>query len=150
MRFLLLLGAAGLAMGQTLPDGPGKDVTQRMCKGCHGIENVVRARRTKDKWTEVVDDMVSRGAKGTEDEVDLVIEYLSARFGPASAAVAKINVNKASAADLAAGLALSTSDAEAIVRYRTEKGAYKSIQDVIKVPGIDVKKVEAAKDRIDY
>ena len=68
--------------GQTLPDGPGKAVVERMCTGYHRLENVVRSRRTRDRWTEVVDDMVSRGAKGTESEADEVIDYLSTHFGP--------------------------------------------------------------------
>ena len=139
MSFLLML-----ALVQTLPDGQGKAVTERMCKGCHGLDNVVRARRAEDKWAEVVDDMVSRGAKGTDAEVDQVIEYLSAHFGP------KINVNKAAASDLKETLGVSASDADAIVQYRTEKGPFKSIQDVMKVPGVDAKKIETLQDRLDF
>ena len=139
MNFVLMF-----ALAQVLPDGPGKVVTERMCKPCHGLENVVRARRTADKWAEVVDDMVSRGAKGTDAEVDQVIEYLSAHFGP------KVNVNKAAASDLKETLGISASDADAIVQYRTEKGPFKSIQDVMKVPGIDAKKIETLQDRLDF
>ena len=133
-----------LVLAQALPDGPGKAVTERMCKGCHGLDNVVRARRTEDKWAEVVDDMVSRGAKGSDDEVDQVIKYLSAHFGP------KVNVNKAEAPDLKETLGISGSDAEAIVQYRAEKGAFKSIQDLMKVPGIDAKKIERLQDRVEF
>ena len=131
-----------------MPDGPGKAVTERICKDCHGIENVIRAKRTKEKWSEVVDEMVSRGAKGTDEEFDLVIDYLSAHFGP-SAAV-KINVNKASAKDLATGLEISAHDGEAIVRYRAEKGPFKSVQELTQVPGIDAKKIESVQDRIEF
>jgi competence protein ComEA len=139
MNFVLML-----TLMQSLPDGPGKAVTERMCKPCHGLDNVVRARRTEDKWAEVVDDMVSRGAKGTDDEVDQVIKYLSLHFGP------KVNVNKASASDLKESLGISASDADAIVQYRTEKGTFKSIQDLMKVPGIDAKKIEGLQDRLEF
>jgi competence protein ComEA len=139
MNFVLML-----ALAQALPDGAGKAVTERMCKGCHGLDNVVRARFTEDKWAEVVDDMVSRGAKGTDDEVDQVIKYLSAHFGP------KVNVNKAGASDLQESLGISASDAGAIVQYRTEKGTFKSIQDLMKVPGIDAKKIESLRDRVEF
>jgi competence protein ComEA len=139
MNFVLML-----ALIQTLPDGPGKAVTERMCKPCHGLDNVVRARRTEDKWAEVVDDMVSRGAKGSDDEVDQVIKYLSTHFGP------KVNVNKAGASDLKESLGISASDADAIVQYRAEKGTFKSIQDLMKVPGIDAKKIESFKDRVEF
>jgi competence protein ComEA len=139
MKFVLIF-----ALAQTLPDGPGKAVTERMCKPCHGLDNVVRARRTPDKWAEIVDDMVSRGAKGTDAEVDQVIEYLSAHFGP------KVNVNKAGASDLKETLGISASDADAIVQYRAEKGTFKSIQDLMKVPGIDAKKIESVQDRVEF
>jgi len=139
MKFVLML-----ALIQTLPDGPGKAVTERMCKPCHGLDNVVRARRTEDKWAEVVDDMVSRGAKGTDDDIDQVIKYLSVHFGP------KVNVNKAGASDLKESLGISASEADAIVQYRTENGTFKSIQDLLRVPGIDAKKVESFKDRVEF
>jgi competence protein ComEA len=139
MNFVLML-----ALTQALPDGAGKTVTERMCKGCHGLDNVVRSRFTEDKWSEVVDDMVSRGAKGTDDEIDQVIKYLSAHFGP------KVNVNKAGASDLKESLGISVADADAIVQYRTEKGTFKSIQDLMKVPGIDAKKIEGFKDRVEF
>src|SRR5713226_2064779 len=89
-----LFGLAAVAFAhtlpcQTLPEGPGKAVVERMCKGCHGLENVVRSRKTRDRWTEVVDDMVARGAKGTDSEADEVIDYLSTHFGVD--AVTKVN-----------------------------------------------------------
>ena len=133
---------------QTLPEGPGKVVVERMCKNCHGLENVVRAKRTKDKWSEIVDDMVSRGAKGSDSEIDQVIDYLSVHFR--AKATTKVNVNKADASELSAALAISPADANTLVGYRTEKGSFKSIQDVMKVPGIDAKKIESVQDRIEF
>src|SRR5258707_13876809 len=102
MRILLILGIAVSMLGQTLPDGPGQAVTERMCKWCHGIENVLRAKRTKANWADVVDDMVSRVAKGTEGEIDQVIEYLAAHFLPAESV--NVNVTKATSGDLTSGL----------------------------------------------
>jgi competence protein ComEA len=140
----LLFGLSAAALAQSLPEGPGKAVTERMCKPCHGLDNVVRERRTKDRWAEIVDDMVSRGAKGTETEIDQVIDYLAAHFG------VTVNVNKAEAQELIATLGLSATDADAIVHYRTEKGSFKSIQDLMKVPGIDTKKIETVQDRLTF
>src|ERR1700730_18191877 len=133
---------------QTLPEGPGKATVERMCKGCHGMENIVRARRTKDKWAEIVDDMVARGAKGTDSEADEVIDYLSTHFGVD--AVSKVNVNKAGASELTSVLGISAADADTIVRYRVDHGSFKSIQDLMKVPGIDAKKIESNRDRVEF
>jgi hypothetical protein len=84
MRWVLLVLAVACASAQNdfkLPDGPGKEVTQRVCTPCHGLENVVRARMTKERWSAVVDDMVSRGATATDAEIDQIVDYLAANFG---------------------------------------------------------------------
>jgi competence ComEA-like helix-hairpin-helix protein len=92
--------------------------------------------------------MVSRGAVGSDDEIDQAIAYLTANFGPT--APKKVNVNKAAAADLASGLGISAADADAIVHYRADKGNFRELQDLTKVPGIDAKKIESAKDRLEF
>jgi competence protein ComEA len=150
---LLLFGLAALAFSQTkpsptLPEGPGKAVVEKMCKGCHGLENVVRSRRTKDKWSDIVDEMIARGAKGTDSEADEVVDYLSTHFG--AEAVQKVNVNKAAAPELTSALDISAADANTIVRYRADHGSFKAIQDLMKVPGIDAKKIESNRDRVEF
>jgi competence protein ComEA len=148
MRVVLFLCLTAAGAAQTLPDGPGKAVVERMCTPCHGLENVVRARMSKDRWGNIVDDMVSRGATGTDEEIDQVINYLAANFSKSDAK--KVNINKASAAELTETLDISAADAAAIVSYRTDKGSFKELKDVTKVPGIDAKKIEAAKDRLEF
>lgn len=65
----------------TLPEGEGKAVVERMCgTGCHTVGVFTHLRLTEDGWTQVVDDMVVRGAKGTEEEIRLAIRYLSRHF----------------------------------------------------------------------
>jgi competence protein ComEA len=49
---------------------------------------------------------------------------------------------------LESGLSLARSQAAAIVRYRTQHGDFKSIEDLKRVPGVDVAKIEAKKDRL--
>jgi competence protein ComEA len=144
MRSLLFVCLTVAAAAQTLPDGPGKAVVEKMCTPCHGLENVVTSRMTRVRWGGIVDDMVSRGAEGTDEEIDQVINYLAVNFSK------KVNVNKASAGELTAALDITAADAAAIVSYRTDKGSFKELKDVTKVPGIDTKKIEAAKDRLEF
>ena len=59
-----------------------------------------------------------------------------------------VNVNKARAIQLESRLSLKRSEAAKILRYRKEHGDFKSIEDLIKVPGIDTAKIEAKKDRL--
>lgn len=83
----LLLSTALFAQGgrprAELPDGPGRDVTRRVCGStCHGPDIIMGKGRTRDQWTAVVNTMVGRGAKGTEAELAQIAEYLSSRFPP--------------------------------------------------------------------
>jgi competence protein ComEA len=145
MRVLISLVLASIAHAQTLPEGPGKDVTEKMCSACHGLQNVIKARMTKDGWTAMVDDMVARGAEGTDDEIEKVTNYLAANFS-----ARKVNVNKAAAEDLVSALGIATADASAIVSYRTGKGKFKDLQDLTKVPGINARKIVISKDFIEF
>jgi competence protein ComEA len=45
-------------------------------------------------------------------------------------------------------LGLSGKEAAAIVKYRTDKGSFKTVEDLKKVPDLDFKKIEAQKDRL--
>jgi hypothetical protein len=65
-----------------LPDGLGKPIVQRMCTGCHNIRVVTAKRATHDQWETIVQQMVSRGADGTDDEIAIVIDYLARNFPP--------------------------------------------------------------------
>lgn len=156
---ILYLSVTTAAPAQSkLPDGPGKALVERMCKKCHTLDTITRARLTPERWSEVVDDMISRGAEGSDEEFDQVVEYLAKNFGrnkasasdAKTAAAQRINVNKATAKELAAALGLSAEDADAIIHYREKNGDFKEWQDLAKVPGIDKKKVEDNKDRLEF
>lgn len=69
-----------------LPEGPGKMVTERVCTACHDLQPVVQTRMTKQGWSDVVDDMVSRGATATHSEAEEIAAYLAANFGKAQSA----------------------------------------------------------------
>ncbi len=53
-----------------------------------------------------------------------------------------MNVNKATAQELESSLGLAKPDAEAIVKYREQKGSFKTWQDVAAVPGVSAAKIE--------
>ena len=69
--------------GAQLPEGMGKDITQKVCGStCHGPEIVTGAGRTREQWAAVVNAMVTRGAKATDAELAQIAEYLSTNLGP--------------------------------------------------------------------
>ena len=69
---------------QQLPDGPGKEAMQRVCSGCHGAEIVIGRGLTRDGWTQVVTEMIERGAQGSEDDFGQIVDYLATNFPPKS------------------------------------------------------------------
>jgi competence ComEA-like helix-hairpin-helix protein len=133
---------AAAAQSDDLPDGKGKDVLQRMCSNCHGLDQITANRYSKKYWGSVVDDMVSRGAEGSDDDVNLVIGYLSRNFGK------PVNINAATAKEIEAGLSFTPAAAEAVVKYRTDNGAFKSYEELQKVPGLNATLLEEQKKNI--
>ncbi len=81
-----------LAQAQDLPEGKGKDVVEQVCGACHGTDLVASRRATKQGWSYIVDDMVSRGASATNEQIQTINEYLAKSFG-------QVNVNKGPSAD---------------------------------------------------
>lgn len=126
-----------------LPEGPGKKQVEKICTKCHDTEGFSHSRNSRQRWESVVDDMVSRGAEGTDAEIELIIEYLSTYLG-------RLNLNKATAEKLAEGLAIPKEVAEAIVSHREKNGPYKVFDDLSKVQGIDMKKIETKKGIVEF
>jgi competence ComEA-like helix-hairpin-helix protein len=130
------------AQGDDLPEGKGKDVLQRMCTNCHGLEQVTALRYSKKYWGNVVDDMVSRGAEGSDEDINSVIGYLARNFGK------PVNVNSATAKEIETDLSFPAAQAQLVVEYRTDHGAFKSFEDLAKVPGLDAAVVAEQKKNI--
>jgi competence protein ComEA len=148
---LAILWAPALAddAKPNLPDGPGKETTVKVCGKCHGMDVTVSRRETADGWNAIVLQMIKRGAKGTDDQFGVIVDYLADHF-PKSEALPRIAINTASAKDLESSLGVTEKEAAAIVQYREDKGKFKSFDDLLKVPGVDASKLEPKKSRIDF
>lgn len=138
---MLLIPAA---TAQELPDGPGKSALEEVCTKCHDLNQATARRRTAVEWEMVLDKMITQGAEATDTQFGEILDYLILNFRK------PINVNQASAKSLEAELELSTKEAEAIVAYRKRNGAFKSVENLKKVPGLDARKVDAAKDWLTF
>lgn len=69
--------------------------------------------------------------------------------GPSLAGDAgKINLNKATAAELSQLKGIGMKYAERIVQYRDKNGPFKNVEDLLNVQGIGPKTLEKNKDRI--
>ena len=143
--FVFLALAADESAAQ-LPDGAGKDAVGKVCTECHDTSNIRKLRLSRDQWSEKIDDMVDRGAKGTDQEMMAVLDYLSKNFAPGS----KIWVNTAPFSELKANLGLSNDETQALLDYRQKNGNFQQWQDLLKVAGLDGKKIEAKKDLLAF
>jgi competence protein ComEA len=143
-----LLASVPSAKGQSnkLPAGPGKDAFVAVCGACHAPEIVLDLKKSRDGWSATIDDMVAKGASGTDQQMQYILDYLSKNFGKSTAL--KIDINTASKEKRRQVLEASSKDAEAITYYRDEHGKFKLWDDLKKASEIDINKFLAKKDRI--
>jgi competence protein ComEA len=131
-----------------LPDTPGREETIRVCSQCHELERSLSLRQDRDGWQTTMNKMAGLGMKASDKDVAAVFEYLATNFP--GTPLPKLNVNKAPAIEFEARLSLKRSEAAALIAYRAKNGPFKSIEDLKKVPGIDVAKIVAKKDALAF
>ncbi len=147
-RILSVVGLFALAAvpgaAQNLPEGPGKAELVKVCGTCHQAERSAAVRLTREGWEAVVSDMIARGAKGTDEEFTAILNYLSTHF--LGEAARPLNINRATNVELESVAGLTRKEAAALLKWRGDVGACKSLDDLKKVPGLDFKKIEARKE----
>jgi putative heme-binding domain-containing protein len=112
---LLCLSVAAVAFGQALPDGKGKAEFERTCTTCHTVAMSTRLNKSHDEWVGIVNDMVSRGAQGSQADLDNVVLYLTTNFGPSKGGAAvstSVNVAASAAVPIQATPAIALSSSE--------------------------------------
>ncbi len=137
----ILAFSMSAAMQDRFPNGPGKAELRKGCSNCHEAETVLAYPQTAGEWATTLEKMGQLGAEATPAEWRLVEQYLDAHL-------AVININAAASEELQRTFEITESVAQAVVKYRQEKGNFKSIDDVKKVPGLEAAKVDARKDRL--
>ena len=150
-RFVVSVVAASMAFGsvrtpgqQQLPDGPGKQELVKVCGACHAADRSASVRLTRDGWAGVIDGMIARGAKGTDEEFNAVLDYLSTHF--LGEAARPLNINRANNLELESVAGLTRKEAAAVLAFLDKNGLCKSLDELKKVPGLDYKKIDARKD----
>jgi hypothetical protein len=129
------------ASGQNADEAAGKTF-EKACSSCHDSSTATGERHTRREWKGVVDDMVSRGAAGTDAELQQVVAWLTRHYG-------NLRINQLSAHDLEQEMELTPGEAESIVAYRTKNGRVADF-DALKKTGVDSSKLEPYKDSIVY
>lgn len=140
----LLLASPALAV--ELPDGPGKPVLEKLCLQCHDVAKSVSLRQDRNGWGQTLTKMIAMGMKASDEEMQMVLDYLVEHFPPE--ALPPININTARAIQIESRFSLKRSEAAALLKYRKEHGPFKTIEDLKNVPGIDFAKIEAKQDSV--
>jgi len=128
---------------QELAPGKGRDVTLQTCaSSCHGIERFASEHRSKSQWLETLETMKTEGAAGTDADFKAILGYLVAHSG------IQIRINTATAKQIDDALDLEPGQAAAIVKYRDANGQFADWAALMKVPGLDPKKLEEQKGNV--
>ncbi len=77
----LWLGATAFAAGEPKIDR-SRQLFVDACTACHTLERVRAQRLTGDQWRGTIAGMISEGMALTDNETDLIVEYLASNFGP--------------------------------------------------------------------
>ena len=151
--FLILLGgvaALGAMQGtpqqDPLPGGSGKDTFIEVCTVCHSSALPMGKQFTRQEWELKITEMLQEEPDVTRDERAAILEYVAANFKPGG----KIYINTIVAKDLVTLLGISSSAADAIVKYRMTNGEFRNLDDMKNVPGLDIAKVEARKNQLQF
>lgn len=125
-------------------DIKGEETFTRNCVKCHPVDRIAGSRRTRTQWEEVMTTMTTaRGAVISDEDWDVIQTYLVKHYG-------RVNVNRATADDLAEVLGVTPETANAIVAYRKQNGEFVDYDAFAKVPGLDLEKLEKLRDAISF
>src|SRR5919206_3462891 len=75
-----VIALTGPALGQTLPDGQGKEVVEAKCNGCHQFLQRVGNGYTPEGWHTVMRMMVNQGTALSDEELAIATDYLIKNF----------------------------------------------------------------------
>jgi competence protein ComEA len=144
-----IIAALALCVGAAQPqkvrngdrnDAADKAAFETVCGACHP-SSMASDLRSELEWKDTVDLMINAGAKATPEQFDGLMRYLLHNL-------TKVNVNTGTAAEIAPVLDVSEATAQAIVKRRAEKGSFRNIEELKKLPGVNAARLDERKDRI--
>lgn len=139
---LMVAAARGANVAAQPPDlAREAQSLQAVCGKCHNLQIVTNTPRSLDDWRDTMQKMVDRGASGTDDQYDDILDYLHRTM-------TTINVNSADADELATVLNASDSTVKLIIARRARK-KFADLADLKTVPGVDASTVDS-KSRLIY
>ena len=106
-----------------------------VCANCHNLQLVMDTPKSYDDWHDTVQKMVDRGASGTDEQFDDIMDYLHRTM-------TTINVNTAVADELEIVLNVPETTAQAIIARRSTQ-KFTGLADLKSVSGVQASTVDA-------
>jgi hypothetical protein len=114
----------------------GEEASLRaVCAKCHNLQIVMDTPMSYAGWHDTVQKMIDRGADGTDEQLEDIMDYLHRTM-------TTIDVNSADPDELAIVLGAPEPVVKAIVARRAMR-KFKDLEDLKTVPGIDAAGVDA-------
>ncbi len=114
---------------------------QEICGRCHTPDRITGTKKSGLEWQETIDKMILKGAQVSDADYDVILAFLVRNFD-------RVDINWVESGELVVALGLTKEEAEKIVAHRKEHGDFKDFESLARVPGVDVKKLEARKTSI--
>ena len=76
---------AVVVASNVLPEGAGREMTQRVCGQCHSVGMFATQRHTQDEWNQVISRMMAKGMTAPEDDLYEISDYLVEKLGKVEA-----------------------------------------------------------------
>ena len=85
----LVFASAGLSQKEDkLVSGPGSTLTENKCKICHELQHIRRTPLSRGEWADNLKNMRERGTPMTDDEMAVILDYLTVYYNRESPAPA--------------------------------------------------------------
>ncbi len=81
LAFALPLPGAAPLPPPLLQSNRGHLEVQRICGECHAFEVATRTRHTRSQWEALIESMISKGARVSDQDFDTIADYLTTHFG---------------------------------------------------------------------
>ncbi len=85
-RFLTFICAVAVVLFFSLSmdlradsQGSGEEIVSQRCSVCHGLSRVQEADKSLEEWEDTVQQMISFGARVSDEEKQIVVKYLAGK-----------------------------------------------------------------------
>ena len=98
--FLGIFSPGGTPQDQDkLTSGPGSTLTENKCKICHELQHIRRTPLSRGEWGDNLRNMRERGTPMTDEELAIILDYLSTYYSRAEAPPPAPDTHAASGSD---------------------------------------------------